>query len=110
MKVNRVVSVDYSNININKDRSLGRVLATPSFGDITSLTEQAVVDQFISNANSEKQDHNNMARSNPISALGGKFSDLFSMFTPKSREKAQQLKSAIDEYVANPSSNIVYRF
>lgn len=114
MKVNRVISVNYSNINnankgnmISTDRS--RVLASPGFGNIETLTQQAVNDQFVANVNNERQDQRNMARNNPIVALGGKFGDLFAIFTPK-RHEAEQMKAVLNEAMANPSSSIAFKY
>lgn len=107
MRVNRLTSVDYSNINTNKDRVLmqkSRMLENPSFGSAATLTNQAVVDEFIAAANTDKQRKRDMVV-DPLGALSGKFRDLVGMFVPKNQEKARDLQSAIDYYYGTGSNN-----
>lgn len=107
MKVNRVLSVDYS--NINKSRVLmnkGRVLSTPSFGNTPDIARQAVTDQFIASANTARQKRRDMVE-DPLGALSGKFSDLIGMFIPKNQQRARELQSAIDYYYSSSANNIL---
>ena len=107
MKVNRVLSVDYS--NTNKSRVLmnkSRVLAAPTFGATPDIARQAVTDQFIASANTARQKKRDMAE-DPLGALSGKFTDLIGMFIPKNQQKARELQSAIDYYYSSSANNIL---
>lgn len=107
MKVNRVLSVDYS--NLNKSRVLmnkSRVLAAPTFGATPDITRQAVTDQFIASANTARQKKRDMVE-DPLGAISGKFTDLIGMFIPKNQQKARELQSAIDYYYSSAANSIL---
>lgn len=121
MNVNRISSINYSNINNinsnsnNKNRSLGRSIGrsigqrdvfVPSFGEISTLTSQAVEARNSANTIAEKQRGNDFVN-DPLGAISGKFRDLAGMFVPKNQERAKNLQSAIDYYYGLSSNNIL---
>lgn len=113
MKVNRVISVNYSNNNSNIDKSRvlfnrNRVLLTPNFGNSSDIADRAIVDQYISLAQDTVQKERD-AVVDPLGAISRKFADLVKMLTPKSRTRAAALEDAINFTYGYSPNNILYK-
>ncbi len=93
MKVNRVISVDYSNSN-NKQRVLG---SRPSFGD----TNQAIMDYVANTRKIAQISETDMVNSGFWSAFKAKCGDFANnianiIFTPKNTKQANNFKNSLD--------------
>ena len=92
MKVNGINTFNYSKINNNHKQYASR----PVFKqDMATITQQAIVDQFIESANDQKYNKN------PLASKLSFLKDV--LFSDSTTKKAKELQEVIDSYDSNVS-------
>lgn len=98
MKVNRITTIDYSNINKTNNK---QYVSKPSFGQTAAsayITQQAIADQFVQAVKTNNHKASGFAR----------FID--KLFSRENTERARVLDKAIENYLAYTSDeNILYK-
>lgn len=98
MKVNRINTIDYSNIN---KASMKQYSSVPSFKQTPAsayIMQQAIADQFVQAVKTNNQKSSGFAR----------FID--KLFSRENTEKARVLDKAIENYLTyNAEDNVLYK-